>query len=120
MNKDMPLKQYTDTKSLFDSLTTLNTTTEKCLRINLAMLRESYEKREIADIHWITTNQNPADALKQRGAFDALDFLIATNKFGITPTAWIELYSPTWTNTIPQAIAKFAHFQKSQCCESIM
>lgn len=72
------------------SLTTLNTTTEKRLLIDLAMLRESYEKREIADVYWIPDGQNPADALSKNGTCEALVKLLKTNKVGIKPTACIE------------------------------
>lgn len=57
VNKDITLKVYTDSQSLFDSLSTLNTTTEKRLFIDLAMLRESYEKQEIADVFCISGSQ---------------------------------------------------------------
>ncbi len=40
----------TDSKSLFDCLIKLETTSEKRLMIDLMCLRQSYEKREIAKI----------------------------------------------------------------------
>lgn len=45
LDHEVPLKIYTDSQSLVDSLTTFNTTTEKMLLIDLSMLCESYEKR---------------------------------------------------------------------------
>lgn len=50
MRKSIAMRIYTDIQSLLDSLITLNTTHEKRLLIGLSMLRESYERREIADI----------------------------------------------------------------------
>lgn len=42
---------------LFESLTTLNTTTENRLLIDISMLRKSYQRREIDDIYWIPGGQ---------------------------------------------------------------
>ncbi len=115
MNRGVPLHIFTDSKSLFDSLTTLNSTTEKRLLIDLSMLRESYEKHEIAEVFWIPGGQNPADALTKTGACDALVKLIQTNKVDITPAAWIERETPEWAKSGTAASAKFAHFLKAEC-----
>lgn len=48
---NLPLRLYTDSLSLFANLTTLNSTSEKRLLIDLSMLRESYERREIPDVY---------------------------------------------------------------------
>jgi hypothetical protein len=40
----------TDSKSLFDCLVKLGTTSEKRLMIDLMCLRQSYERRDIAEI----------------------------------------------------------------------
>lgn len=50
LNREVPLRIYTDSQSLFDSLTILNTTTEKRLLIDLNMLRKLYFKLEISDV----------------------------------------------------------------------
>lgn len=57
------IKIYTDSKCLFDSLISLNNTTEKRLLIDLSILRECYEQREITEILWIPGTENPADAM---------------------------------------------------------
>ena len=59
----VPMVIYTDSRSLYNSLVSLNTTTEKRLLIDLHLLRQVYERREIAEVRWIPTEQNPADAL---------------------------------------------------------
>ena len=49
----MPMIIYTDSRSLYDGLVSLNTTTEKRLLIDLHLLRQAYERREIAEVCWI-------------------------------------------------------------------
>ena len=48
--RDVPLTIYTDSKSLYYSLTTINTTTEKRLLIDLQVIRQAYEYKEIAEV----------------------------------------------------------------------
>lgn len=72
LGRPIPLKIFTDSLSLFDSLTALNTTSEKHLLIDLSMLREIYERREIADIFWIRGEDNPADGLTKFTNYTAL------------------------------------------------
>lgn len=43
-------------RSRFDCLTNINRTTENRLLIDLCMLRESYERREISEVFWIPTH----------------------------------------------------------------
>src|ERR1043165_4412964 len=53
LDRPMPLVMYTDSRSLYDSLVSLNTVTEKRLLIDLRVFRESYERRELVDMFWI-------------------------------------------------------------------
>ena len=46
----VPLTVYTDSKSVYDCLVKLGTTQEKRLIVDLMCLRQSYERREIAEI----------------------------------------------------------------------
>lgn len=62
LGRVIPMHVYTDSRSLYDCLTNINRTREKRLLIDLCMLRESYERREISEVFWIPTAQNPADA----------------------------------------------------------
>ena len=48
--KQIPLVICTDSRSVFDALTRLGTTAGKLLMIDVAMLRQSYERREIAEV----------------------------------------------------------------------
>jgi len=92
LERPIPLVIYTDSKSLYDSLVSLNTVTEKRLLIDLRVLRKSYERRELADVFWIPVRQNPADGLTKppSKANGALNRLIATNKLELTPNAWVD------------------------------
>ena len=62
--KGIPLKFYTDSKSLFDASIGINAPTEKRLLFDLSVLRQSYERREIAESVQIRTEDNLAYPLK--------------------------------------------------------
>lgn len=95
-NRLVPLKLYTDSKSLYDSLVRINSTTEKRLLVDLHMLRQSYERREISDVYWIPTGQNPADALTKEKPSLALHKLMSSNQLTLTPNAWVHRSKPSW------------------------
>ena len=90
LGKSIPLRLYTDSKCLFDSLTRLNSTTEKRLLIDLSLLREAYELREITEVLWIPGKQNPADGMTKQGPCHALLQLIKNNQIEVSPNAWID------------------------------
>jgi hypothetical protein len=80
----------TDSKSSFDCLVKLETTSEKRLMIDLMCLRQLYERREIAEIRWIDENINSADAMTKSKSCNALIKLIDTNIIELKITEWIE------------------------------
>jgi hypothetical protein len=80
----------TDSKSLFDCLIKLETTSEKRLMIDLMCLRQSYERRKIAEIRWIDENINLADAMTKSKFCNALINLIDTNTIELKITEWVE------------------------------
>ena len=88
----MPLTIYTDSKSLYNSLVSLNTVIEKRLLIDLRVLRKSYKRRELANVFWIPAKQNPANGLTKPlfKANGALNRLIATKKLELTPNIWVD------------------------------
>jgi hypothetical protein len=49
-------------------------------------LHESYERKEIAEIKWIDSNNNPADAITKSKTCFALRDLIDINKISIKVT----------------------------------
>jgi len=87
---DIPLSVYTDSHTLYGLCISLSQTTERRLQIDLALIREAYERREITHIMWIAGNINPADDLtKVDKRCGALEKLLATNKFNPPPQAWV-------------------------------
>lgn len=86
----VPLILYTASKSLFDSVTGLNSTTEKRLLIDLCVLCRSYELGELTEIVWTTSYQNPADAMTKASPTKAFAMLAETNKVNVDPQIWIE------------------------------
>jgi hypothetical protein len=86
----LPLILLTDSKSLFDCLIKLDTTSEKRLMIDLMCLRQFYERREIAEIRWIDEDSNPADAMTKSKSCNVLIKLIDTNIIELKTTEWIE------------------------------
>ena len=90
MGRDVPLVVYTDSKSLYDALRTINTTMEKRLLFDLQVIRQAYEHQEITEVCWIPTDQNPADGMTKEKPNQALLQLMTENRLTITPNAWVE------------------------------
>jgi hypothetical protein len=80
----------TDSKSLYDCLVKLDIIAEKRLMIDLMCLRQSYERREIAEIRWIDEDSNLADAMTKSKLCNALIKLIDTNTIELKITEWVE------------------------------
>lgn len=80
----------TDSRSLFCLAITLGQTTERRLQIDLAAIREAYERRDIANLVWISGKSNPADDLtkcdKRNGI---LETILRTNKFQAEMESWV-------------------------------
>lgn len=75
---------------MFDALTSLNTTTKECLLIDLSMLLQSYENRDISKISWIPGMESSADALTKFKYCNALQQLVNANRIDLSPEMWIE------------------------------
>jgi hypothetical protein len=58
--------------------------------IDILCLRQSYERREIAEVKWIDGNSNPADSMTKSKASGALKALIDTNRVNLVVQEWVE------------------------------
>lgn len=89
-NRDIPLVVYTDSKSLYDDcVIRLGMTLEKRMMIDVMVIRDAYEERELTEIKWIAGNTNPADSMTKIKANDALKKIIDTNFIDITIKEWV-------------------------------
>ena len=80
----------TDSYSLYECLVKLGTTKEKRLMIDIMALRQSYERREIAEVRWIGGRSNPADAMTKGVPNRALESFINTNELKINVEGWVD------------------------------
>jgi hypothetical protein len=80
---EIPLVICTDSLSLYECLVKLGTTAEKRLMIDVMALRQSYERREIAETRWIHGDDNPADALTKVKPNLALSKLVESNELRV-------------------------------------
>ncbi len=79
-----------DSRSLFDCLMKLDTTSKKKLMIDLMCLRQSYERREIAEICWIDEEINSVNVMIKTKLCQVLKNLIDTNTIDLKTTEWVE------------------------------
>ena len=80
----IPLVVYTDSYSLYECIVKLGTTREKRLMIDIMALREMYERRELVDMRWISSNSNPADAMTKVLLNKVMQQLIDNNQLIIS------------------------------------
>ncbi|KAI0992846.1 hypothetical protein K3495_g15338 [Podosphaera aphanis] len=89
LNK-IPVIVCTDSYSLYECLVKLGTTKEKRLMIDIMAIRQSYERRELAEIRWINGLDNPADAMTKTSPNKALENFVTTNKLRIRMEGWVK------------------------------
>jgi hypothetical protein len=58
--------------------------------IDIMSLRESYERREIAEIRWIVGKDNPADACTKKNPNTVLERLVSRNRITIRVEAFVQ------------------------------
>lgn len=89
MSKRIPLQLYTDSDSLFKVISKNSSTTERRLMIDLQATREAYGNKEIADIGWVRSEDNPADALTKRGTCLAMNRLLDEGRVDLEVLQWV-------------------------------
>ncbi len=89
VGKSIPLKMYTDSKSLFDVITKSSTTLEHRLMIDVLSVREVYQKQELSDIGFVRSDQNPANGFAKPNACKALEELFLSGSYCPQVEQWI-------------------------------
>ena len=74
---------YIDSKSLYDCLVRLGSTTEKHLIVDIMYLYQSYKYREISQVVWINREYNIADAMTKDKPCTSFKALIDSNRLNI-------------------------------------
>ena len=62
------VKCYVNNKSLVDALHSTTSVEDKSLRINIAVLRDMMQRRDVEDVIWVKTAHQLANALTKKGA----------------------------------------------------
>ena len=90
LGREVELHIFTDSRSAFHVATTLVRTREKRLMLDVHLLREAYEKREITQINWISGDCNIADPLTKMKNNGSLLTFVRTNKLLIEVNGWVD------------------------------
>lgn len=77
LNKQIPLIMLTDSLSLFDVITKSTTTNEKPLMIDIKVLEDYYQRKELQTIRFNRSENNPADSLTKVKKCAILDLILA-------------------------------------------
>ena len=67
----IPICCYIDNKSLFENIYSTKLVDEKCLRIDIASIKQMIDRGEVAHVKWINAEFQIADSLTKRGASNA-------------------------------------------------
>jgi hypothetical protein len=86
----IPVVVCTDSFSLYECMVRLGTTKEKRLMIDIMAIRESYERREISEMRWITGDSNPADAMTKATPNSCLQTFVSTNELSVRVEGWVQ------------------------------
>lgn len=90
LEKDFTEALYTDSKSLYDSIVEISSTTEQPLLIDLTIVCKLYKLRGTSNVVWILFRDNPADTLTKFFLSSVLVNLMVENKLSIFAKFWVE------------------------------
>lgn len=71
---------FNDSESLFKTILKSTTTTEKRLIIDVEAARESYARKDISEVGWIRSEENPGDGLTKKGTCEMLETFLDTGR----------------------------------------
>lgn len=89
MNKKIPLFILTDTKSIFDTLTTSRRLRELRLMNDISEIRRAYRTQEIDNVGWLRPEHNYADPFTRRGRRDMIVDAMKSGRLNIKIEKWI-------------------------------
>ncbi len=87
---NFPVVMCTDSFLLYECLVKLGTTKEKRLMINIIVLRQLYERRELVEIRQIKGDSNPVDAMMKPKPNKCLEQLVSSNRLEIKVKGWVD------------------------------
>lgn len=82
MRQNITVSMPTDAKSLFDVISKSSTTSERCLMIDIAAVREAYHANKVHD-------QNPSDAFTKVEKCSAINSILNTGELNLDVDQWI-------------------------------
>ena len=89
LGRKIELRVFTDSRTLFDAIISFCAMTEKRLLIDIACLRQAYRSGELANLGWIRSEQNVADALTKDKVNSALHNVLRDHKLNVSVQQWI-------------------------------
>ena len=78
-----PIHCYTDNKSLLDSLYSTKTLKEKRLKVDVCIIREMIDKKEVESVNWCPSNKQLADCLTKATSSSSKLLSVLSNESGI-------------------------------------
>lgn len=95
---DLKHQLLVDSKSLFETITTLHQPGDYRLRKVVARMRDSFESKELNIVRWIPGNQNYGDALTKRNIplSQKLNTMLASGEWNLNMSHSCQLDSDTW------------------------
>ncbi len=70
--EDIPFALYTDSQSFYHFAVSLTRTRERRMQLDLQILREAHERRDITNKYWISGKPNPVDGLIKKMSNSAM------------------------------------------------
>ncbi|KUJ23399.1 uncharacterized protein LY89DRAFT_703903 [Mollisia scopiformis] len=79
-----------DSRSLYDCIVKLSTTTEKRLMIDIIALQQAYDVRDLDKVKWIVNDDNPVDAITKGTPNKSFTTSLDTNKLTVRLKGWVD------------------------------